>query len=188
MFFFTSFVLRYLWENWRWNYRILLCVSCFDWFMIKMLLVNILARVRVTINEFRINNCIYCTISHFVTALHRPLSHTDLCPQLRSFAAARSSASGLTSLHAADHLTPTSYCDLWPLASTASSWAGLTTSNQHPNVAISSGLGCKQQKLIYSQLAPYVSSARSAQKIPLPTFHTSFSDDTGLLLAYTAVA
>jgi hypothetical protein len=57
------------------NYRILLCVSCFGWFMNKMVLVNLLSRVRVTIDEFKINGRIYRTISHFVTTLHRSLPH-----------------------------------------------------------------------------------------------------------------
>jgi hypothetical protein len=69
-----------------------------------------------------------------VIILLRSLSHTDWCPQPRCLVAASkggsSSASGVTSLQAADHLTPTSYFDSWlqlVLPSATSSRSGLNS-------------------------------------------------------------
>jgi hypothetical protein len=63
------------------------------------------------------NYWIYWIVLQLVTTFYKSRSYTDYCHQscclVMAFIGGRSSASGLTSLQAGDHLTPTTYSDCW---------------------------------------------------------------------------
>jgi hypothetical protein len=78
----------------------------------KNIKINILSCDRVTIDRVWIGNWIYWALTKLMTTPHKSLLHTNQCSESRCLVTAssggRSSASGLMSLQAGDHLTPSS--------------------------------------------------------------------------------